>query len=58
MGNEKEGPRDENIPKPAPAADEEPSSEELKPVITTPGGRFWDIELPPETEAALRVDGF
>ena len=58
MGNEKHGPRNESTPQPPPAAGEERPSDELKPVITTPGGRFWDIELPPETEAALRVSGF
>ena len=30
---------------------------EDEPVLTTPAGRFWEIALPPETEAALRVRG-
>ena len=29
-----------------------------EPVVTTPAVRVWEITLPPETEAALRVRGF
>jgi len=31
---------------------------EDEPVLITPAARFWEITLPPETEAALRVTGF
>lgn len=31
---------------------------EDEPVVTTPAVRVWEITLPPETEAALRVRGF
>jgi hypothetical protein len=38
------------------ATDPERDPDELEPTITTPAGRFWDIELPPNLQARSRVD--
>jgi hypothetical protein len=58
MNNEQD-PREEKIgPAPANLPDSDRSPNELEPVLITPAGRFWEIPLPPETEAALRTSRF
>jgi hypothetical protein len=37
-------------------ASTERDPDELEPTITTPAGRFWDIELPADVKAALGLD--
>jgi hypothetical protein len=43
-----------NVP-PSPPAQDDWSSEDREPDETTPAGRLWYIDLPPKTQAALRL---
>ena len=57
MSNEQHRPERESEPR-IPNGAPERGTREAKPVLVTPAGRFWEIALPPEMEAALRVRGF
>jgi hypothetical protein len=52
--------RDPETPAPKPPAtppDADDPGDDLEPELTTPAGRFWDIEIPERSAAALRVRG-
>ena len=57
MSNEQRRLERESGPR-GPGATPQRGAREDEPVLVTPAGRFWEIELPPETEAALRVRRF
>jgi hypothetical protein len=52
--------RDPETPAPKPPvapSDESADEDDLEPESTAPAGRFWDIEIPERSAAALRVRG-